>query len=160
MLQVVLKVTPETPPRSRTSRSLRVMSATASLFPSTWCSHGCSPAPRWRPPTSKSVSCYWIYYYYYLFFYINADDFTFILVMIPRCFCPGGDVYLLSEFEVNVVIVLHDDHLITENFPLKLCRVWTSEPRQKPCWFWPMRLDRQAEVVQDRTGNGPDTEFL
>ncbi|XP_068456546.1 vacuolar protein sorting-associated protein 26C [Clinocottus analis] len=27
------------------------------------------------------------------------------------------------EFEVNVVIVLHDDHLITENFPLKLCRV-------------------------------------
>ena len=28
------------------------------------------------------------------------------------------------EFEVNVVIVLHDDHLITENFPLKLCRVW------------------------------------
>lgn len=34
------------------------MSATASLSPSTWCSPGCSPAPRWRPPTSKSVSCY------------------------------------------------------------------------------------------------------
>lgn len=32
-------------------------------------------------------------------------------------FCP------FLEFEVNVVIVLHDDHLITENFPLKLCRV-------------------------------------
>lgn len=30
---------------------------------------------------------------------------------------------LLSEFEVNIVIVLQDDHLITENFPLKLCRV-------------------------------------
>lgn len=29
-----------------------------------------------------------------------------------------------AEFEVNVVIVFHDDHLITENFPLKLCRVW------------------------------------
>lgn len=28
-----------------------------------------------------------------------------------------------TEFEVNVVIVFHDDHLITENFPLKLCRV-------------------------------------
>lgn len=27
------------------------------------------------------------------------------------------------EFEVNIVIVLHDDHLITENFPLKLVRV-------------------------------------
>ncbi|KAF3840681.1 hypothetical protein F7725_006543 [Dissostichus mawsoni] len=29
----------------------------------------------------------------------------------------------LQLFEVNVVMVLHDDHLITENFPLKLCRV-------------------------------------
>lgn len=36
-------------------------------------------------------------------------------------FCP-------SEFEINVVVVLHDDLLITENFPLKLCRTWT-DPR-------------------------------
>ncbi|KAG8450187.1 hypothetical protein GDO86_002720 [Hymenochirus boettgeri] len=27
------------------------------------------------------------------------------------------------EFEINVVVILHDDHLITENFPLKLCRI-------------------------------------
>lgn len=27
------------------------------------------------------------------------------------------------EFEVNIVVLLHDDHLITENFPLKLCRM-------------------------------------
>ena len=27
-----------------------------------------------------------------------------------------------SEFEVNVVIVLQDDHLITENFPIKVIR--------------------------------------
>lgn len=27
-----------------------------------------------------------------------------------------------SEFEVNIVVLLHADHLITENFPLKLCR--------------------------------------
>ena len=27
------------------------------------------------------------------------------------------------EFEVNVVVLLHPDHLITENFPLKLCRM-------------------------------------
>lgn len=27
-----------------------------------------------------------------------------------------------TEFEVNVVVLLHADHLITENFPLKLCR--------------------------------------
>jgi len=30
---------------------------------------------------------------------------------------------LLPEFEVNIVVLLHDDHLITENFPLKLCRM-------------------------------------
>lgn len=73
MLQVVLKVTPETPPRSRTSRSPRVMSATASLFPSTWCSRGCSPAPRWRPPTSKSVSCFLIYKCRQLHVYFICD---------------------------------------------------------------------------------------
>lgn len=56
LLQVVLKATPETPRKSRTSRSPRVMSATVSPFPFTWCSPGSSPAPRWRPPTSKSVS--------------------------------------------------------------------------------------------------------
>ena len=27
------------------------------------------------------------------------------------------------EFEVNIVVLLHPDHLITENFPLKLCRM-------------------------------------
>lgn len=31
----------------------------------------------------------------------------------------------VPEFEVNIVVLLHDDHLITENFPLKLCRMWT-----------------------------------
>ena len=55
-VQVVPKATPEMPQRFRTSRSLKGTSATASLFPSTWCFPGCSPAPRWRPPTSKSVS--------------------------------------------------------------------------------------------------------
>ncbi|NXK49254.1 DSCR3 protein, partial [Chauna torquata] len=30
---------------------------------------------------------------------------------------------LPPEFEVNIVVLLHDDHLITENFPLKLCRM-------------------------------------
>ena len=28
-----------------------------------------------------------------------------------------------SEFEVNIVVLLHPDHLITENIPLKLCRM-------------------------------------
>lgn len=32
-------------------------------------------------------------------------------------------VFLSAEFEVNIVVLLHADHLITENFPLKLCRV-------------------------------------
>lgn len=31
--------------------------------------------------------------------------------------------FLISEFEVNIVVLLHPDHLITENFPLKLCRI-------------------------------------
>ena len=39
----------------------------------------------------------------------------------------GGEAMLsyyfcISEFEVNVVIVLQDDHLITENFPIKVIR--------------------------------------
>ena len=31
-----------------------------------------------------------------------------------------GVLFFASEFEVNVVIVLQDDHLITENFRSKL----------------------------------------
>jgi len=29
----------------------------------------------------------------------------------------------VSEFEVNIVIVFVDDHLVSENFPIKLTRV-------------------------------------
>uniref|UniRef100_A0A8D2LZZ5 Uncharacterized protein n=1 Tax=Zonotrichia albicollis TaxID=44394 RepID=A0A8D2LZZ5_ZONAL len=47
---------PGTPRRSRTSRSPTATSAGASPSPSTWCSPGSSPAPPWRPPTSKWVS--------------------------------------------------------------------------------------------------------
>lgn len=28
----------------------------------------------------------------------------------------------ISEFEVNIVIIFHDDHLINENFPIRLTR--------------------------------------
>ncbi|CAG5870788.1 unnamed protein product [Menidia menidia] len=46
-------------------------------------------------------------------------------MVFPRLFtCPTLETTNFKvEFEINVVIVLHDDHLITENFPLKLCRV-------------------------------------
>ncbi|XP_022537136.1 vacuolar protein sorting-associated protein 26C [Astyanax mexicanus] len=48
-----------------------------------------------------------------------------IYMVFPRLFtCPTLETTNFNvEFEMNVVIVLHDDHLITENFPLKLCRV-------------------------------------
>ncbi|XP_053502097.1 vacuolar protein sorting-associated protein 26C isoform X2 [Ictalurus furcatus] len=48
-----------------------------------------------------------------------------IYMVFPRLFtCPTLETTNFKvEFEVNVVIVFHDDHLITENFPLKLCRV-------------------------------------
>ncbi|XP_018610855.1 vacuolar protein sorting-associated protein 26C [Scleropages formosus] len=48
-----------------------------------------------------------------------------IYMIFPRLFtCPTLETTNFKiEFEVNVVIVLQDDHLITENFPLKLCRV-------------------------------------
>ncbi|XP_036071037.1 vacuolar protein sorting-associated protein 26C isoform X2 [Oryzias melastigma] len=48
-----------------------------------------------------------------------------IYMVFPRLFtCPTLETTNFKvEFEINVVIVLHDDHLITENFPLKLCRV-------------------------------------
>lgn len=29
---------------------------------------------------------------------------------------------LVAEFEVNIVIVFTDDHLVSENFPIKLTR--------------------------------------
>ncbi|CAI5642845.1 vacuolar protein sorting-associated protein 26C isoform X1 [Oreochromis niloticus] len=48
-----------------------------------------------------------------------------IYMIFPRLFtCPTLETTNFKvEFEVNVVVVLHDDHLITENFPLKLCRL-------------------------------------
>uniref|UniRef100_A0A8C0JA40 VPS26 endosomal protein sorting factor C n=1 Tax=Chelonoidis abingdonii TaxID=106734 RepID=A0A8C0JA40_CHEAB len=48
-----------------------------------------------------------------------------IYMVFPRLFtCPTLETTNFKvEFEVNVVVLLHDDHLITENFPLKLCRV-------------------------------------
>uniref|UniRef100_A0A4W4FPE6 VPS26 endosomal protein sorting factor C n=1 Tax=Electrophorus electricus TaxID=8005 RepID=A0A4W4FPE6_ELEEL len=48
-----------------------------------------------------------------------------IYMVFPRLFtCATLETTNFKvEFEVNVVIVFHDDHLITENFPLKLCRV-------------------------------------
>ncbi|XP_018410652.1 PREDICTED: Down syndrome critical region protein 3 isoform X2 [Nanorana parkeri] len=48
-----------------------------------------------------------------------------IYMIFPRLFtCPTLETTNFKiEFEVNIVVVLQDDHLITENFPLKLCRV-------------------------------------
>ncbi|XP_043927374.1 vacuolar protein sorting-associated protein 26C isoform X1 [Protopterus annectens] len=47
-----------------------------------------------------------------------------IYMVFPRLFtCPTLETTNFKiEFEVNIVIILQDDHLITENFPLKLCR--------------------------------------
>ncbi|XP_020644964.1 vacuolar protein sorting-associated protein 26C isoform X3 [Pogona vitticeps] len=48
-----------------------------------------------------------------------------IYMVFPRLFtCPTLETTNFKvEFEVNVVVLLHDDHLITENFPLKLGRL-------------------------------------
>ncbi|KAL9964929.1 hypothetical protein ACROYT_G028643 [Oculina patagonica] len=47
-----------------------------------------------------------------------------IYMIFPRLFtCPTlATANFKIEFEVNVVIVLQDDHLITENFPIKVIR--------------------------------------
>ncbi|KAM5154073.1 vacuolar protein sorting-associated protein 26C isoform 2-T2 [Callospermophilus lateralis] len=47
-----------------------------------------------------------------------------IHMVFPRLFtCPTLETTNFKvEFEVNIVVLLHADHLITENFPLKLCR--------------------------------------
>ncbi|XP_077980303.1 vacuolar protein sorting-associated protein 26C-like [Glandiceps talaboti] len=47
-----------------------------------------------------------------------------VFMIFPRLFtCPTlATSNFKVEFEVNVVIVLQDDHLITENFPIKLYR--------------------------------------
>uniref|UniRef100_UPI00398F8CDC vacuolar protein sorting-associated protein 26C isoform X2 n=1 Tax=Pristiophorus japonicus TaxID=55135 RepID=UPI00398F8CDC len=47
-----------------------------------------------------------------------------IYMVFPRLFtCPTLETTNFKvEFEVNVVVVLQDDHLITENFPLKIYR--------------------------------------
>ncbi|NXB85363.1 DSCR3 protein, partial [Vidua chalybeata] len=48
-----------------------------------------------------------------------------IHMVFPRLFtCPTLETTNFKvEFEVTIVVLLHDDHLITENFPLKLCRM-------------------------------------
>ncbi|XP_023571780.1 Down syndrome critical region protein 3 isoform X3 [Octodon degus] len=48
-----------------------------------------------------------------------------IHMVFPRLFtCPTLETTNFKvEFEVNIVVLLHADHLITENFPLKLCRM-------------------------------------
>ncbi|KAK2089618.1 Vacuolar protein sorting-associated protein 26C [Saguinus oedipus] len=47
-----------------------------------------------------------------------------IYMVFPRLFtCPTLETTNFKvEFEINIVVLLHPDHLITENFPLKLCR--------------------------------------
>ncbi|XP_072022181.1 vacuolar protein sorting-associated protein 26C-like [Amphiura filiformis] len=47
-----------------------------------------------------------------------------IYMVFPRLFtCPTlATSNFKVEFEINLVVVLHDDHLITENFPIKLTR--------------------------------------
>ncbi|XP_044516694.1 vacuolar protein sorting-associated protein 26C-like isoform X3 [Gracilinanus agilis] len=48
-----------------------------------------------------------------------------IYIIFPRLFtCPTLETTNFEvEFEVNIVVLLHDDHFITENFPLKLCGI-------------------------------------
>lgn len=47
-----------------------------------------------------------------------------IYMLFPRLFtCPTLSTSNFKvEFEVNIVIIFHDDHLVTENFPIKLTR--------------------------------------
>ncbi|KAK2153748.1 hypothetical protein LSH36_287g00016 [Paralvinella palmiformis] len=47
-----------------------------------------------------------------------------IYMIFPRLFtCPTlATTNFKIEFEVNIVVVFHDDHLVTENFPIKLSR--------------------------------------
>ena len=47
-----------------------------------------------------------------------------LYMVFPRLFtCPTlATNNFKVEFEVNVVIIFHDDHLVTENFPIKLTR--------------------------------------
>ena len=47
-----------------------------------------------------------------------------IYMIFPRLFtCPTLSTSNFKvEFEMNVVIIFHDDHLVTENFPIKLTR--------------------------------------
>lgn len=42
-----------------------------------------------------------------------------IIIIIIRAYC---NLFFFIEFEVNIVIVLQDNHLITENFPIKILR--------------------------------------
>ena len=34
----------------------------------------------------------------------------------------NSNIYLFSEFEINIVTVFKDDHLVTENFPIRVYR--------------------------------------
>lgn len=137
--KVVRRDMPETPQKYRTFKSLKVMFVMVSPSPSIWFFHDSSPVPRLKPPILKSVSsntylyksratnvlrrlCFYTHIILQMLWIVNIQtpvfcmDFCFNVFFLSIIFC-------LSEFEVNIVIVLHDDHLITENFPLKLVRV-------------------------------------
>ena len=48
-----------------------------------------------------------------------------IYMIFPRLFtCPTLNTSNFKiEFEINIIIVFQDDHLVTENFPIKLLRL-------------------------------------
>ena len=48
-----------------------------------------------------------------------------IYMIFPRLFtCPTLNTSNFKiEFEVNIIVVFQDDHLVTENFPIKLLRL-------------------------------------
>lgn len=58
-------------------------------------------------------------------FKVGKKRFTFlhsflILKQVKDWQCRNSDTF--AEFEVNVVVVFYDDHLVTENIPLHLTR--------------------------------------
>jgi len=61
---------------------------------------------------------------------LTWDTSAFVIsVWIDLCVC-----VLFSEFEVNIVIIFQDDHLITENFPVVLTRYWgVYRMKSMPC---------------------------
>jgi hypothetical protein len=73
----------------------------------------------------KTIYCYWNMYLHVAYILLPQDGGAIKETPLPLCNYSNNMYYYylsFSEFEVNIVIVLRDNNVITENFPIQIIR--------------------------------------